>query len=61
LLLNGFHFLPIEMEHLVPIVSLAFHHRDPFDRLLIAQAMVEQMPLVSGDPAFDPCPVQKLW
>ncbi len=61
MLLNGVQFLPIEMEHLVPIVGLPFHHRDPFDRLLIAQAMVEQMPLVSGDPAFDPYPVQKLW
>ena len=61
MLLNGVQYLPIEMEHLVPVVGMAFHHRDPFDRLLIAQAMVEQMPIVSGDPAFDPYPVQKLW
>ena len=61
MMLNGVHFLPIEMGHLVPIVSLAFHHRDPFDRLLIAQAMIEQMPIVTGDPAFEPYPVQKLW
>ncbi len=61
MMLNGVHFLPIEMGHLVPVVNLAFHHRDPFDRLVIAQAIVEQMSIVSGDPAFNPYPVQRLW
>ena len=61
MMLNGIQFLPIEISHVVPVVTLPFHHRDPFDRLLIAQAMVEQIPIVSGDPAFDPYPVQKLW
>jgi PIN domain nuclease of toxin-antitoxin system len=58
---NGILFLGIAIEHLAPVVSLPFHHRDPFDRLLIAQAMVEQMPLVSADPSFDPYPVTRLW
>jgi PIN domain nuclease of toxin-antitoxin system len=40
---------------------LPFHHRDPFDRLLIAQAMVEQMPIVSADIVFDTYPMQRLW
>jgi PIN domain nuclease of toxin-antitoxin system len=37
------------------------HHRDPFDRLLIAQAMVDQMQVVSADAAFDAHPIQRLW
>jgi PIN domain nuclease of toxin-antitoxin system len=41
--------------------GLPLHHRDPFDRMLIAQAMVEQIPIVSGDTAFDAYPVQRLW
>lgn len=45
--------LPIELRHLVPVASLPLHHRDPFDRLLIAQALVEGIPLLSRDPALD--------
>ncbi|MGH7201887.1 MAG: hypothetical protein ACREJB_14870 [Planctomycetaceae bacterium] len=37
------------------------HHRDPFDRLIAAQAMVEQIPLLSADPAFDAYPVHRIW
>jgi PIN domain nuclease of toxin-antitoxin system len=40
---------------------LPFHHRDPFDRLLVAQAMVEQIPIVSADTAFDAYGVRRLW
>lgn len=58
---NGFAVLPIEPRHCLPLVSLPRHHNDPFDRLMIAQAMVENMPIVSIDPAFDPHPVQRLW
>lgn len=50
--LNGFELLPIEIAHLAAVVTLPFHHRDPFDRLLIAQSMVEKMPIVSSDSAF---------
>lgn len=59
--LNGIELLQIEMPHIVAVASLPFHHRDPFDRLLIAQAIVEQMPIVSGDPAFDSYTIQRLW
>jgi len=51
--LNGFELLPIEVSHLAAVTTLPFHHRDPFDRLLIAQALAENMPIVSSDPAFD--------
>jgi len=59
--LNGIELLQIEMPHIVAVASLPFHHRDPFDRLLVAQAIVEQMPIVSGDPAFDLYTIQRLW
>ena len=59
--LNGIQLLGIELEHLTPVTTLPFHHRDPFDRLLVAQAMVEQMPIVSADPAFDAYPIGRLW
>jgi PIN domain nuclease of toxin-antitoxin system len=43
------------------LTSLPFYHRDPFDRLVIAQAMTEQVPVVSVDAAFDQYPVRRLW
>jgi len=58
---NGFTILPVEPAHAGALIALPFHHRDPFDRLLIAQAMVEGSPLVSGDPAFDSYPVRRVW
>ena len=58
---NAIDVLPITVAHLVAVSTLPLHHRDPFDRLLIAQAMVAQMPIVSADPAFDAYPVQRLW
>ena len=58
---NGFIILPVEPRHTAVLVSLPLHHRDPFDRLLIAQAMVEGISLVSIDAAFDPYPIARLW
>ncbi len=58
---NQFDILPIQPQHVGPLASLPFHHRDPFDRLLIAQAIVEQIPVISADLAFDAYPVQRLW
>lgn len=43
------------------LVSLPFHHKDPFDRMLAAQCLVGQIPLVSGDGVFDPYGIQRLW
>jgi PIN domain nuclease of toxin-antitoxin system len=59
--LNGIQLLGIELEHVTPVTTLPFHHRDPFDRLIVAQAMAEQMPIVSADPAFDAYPIERLW
>jgi len=58
---NDFRILPIEPKHTAVLTTLPFHHRDPFDRLLIAQAMVEAIPILSIDPAFDAYPVTRLW
>lgn len=52
LLQQGIHVLPIQTAHLQRLLSLPFHHRDPFDRLIIAQALTEEMTLVSDDAAF---------
>jgi PIN domain nuclease of toxin-antitoxin system len=59
--LNGIALLGITISHTAGVAKLPFHHRDPFDRLLIAQAMVEQMPIVSGDTAFDAYDATRLW
>ena len=58
---NGFELLNLEVPHAAMLISLPFHHRDPFDRLLIAQAMVEQMRIVSIDSALDAYQIQRLW
>ncbi len=51
--LNQIDLLPIEVSHLQAVSTLPFHHRDPFDRLIIAQAIVEKIGLVSVDKAFE--------
>ena len=58
---NGFRILPIEPQHTAVLTTLPLHHRDPFDRLLIAQAMVEQIPIISDDSLFDAYPIMRLW
>lgn len=59
--INRISLLPIELRHIFEMTRLPLHHRDPFDRLLIAQALVEGLPVVSADPAFDNYPIQRLW
>lgn len=51
--LNNIALLPIDIQHLKTMSMLPFHHRDPFDRLIIAQAMVEEAGLVSMDQVFE--------
>ncbi len=58
---NGFALLPIQLPHILTLDDLPLHHRDPFDRLLIAQARHENLTLVSRDPRFTAYPVQVLW
>ena len=58
---NGFRVLHIEPRHTERIITLPKPHNDPFDRLLIAQALADGMSLVSVDVAFDPYGVTRLW
>ena len=58
---NDFEILPIEPRHTSLLTTLPLHHRDPFDRLMIAQAMVEAVPIVTMDAAFDSYGVRRLW
>ena len=58
---NGFDVLPVEFKHTAVLTTLPLHHRDPFDRLIIAQAMVEDISVISSDDAFDAYPVRRLW
>lgn len=58
---NQFRILHIEPKHTAVLTTLPFHHRDPVDRLLIAQVIVEQIPIVSSDLAFDTYGVRRLW
>ena len=58
---NAFNILPIEPEHAAVLTAMPFHHRDPFDRMLIAQAIVEQASIVSADALIDMYPITRLW
>ena len=58
---NKFSLLNIEVQHLGRVVNLPFHHRDPFDRLLAAQSLMMNMPILSRDTAFDLYEVERLW
>lgn len=50
---NGFEVLPITFEHTAALISLELHHRDPFDRMIIAQALSEQLTVIGKDENFD--------
>jgi PIN domain nuclease of toxin-antitoxin system len=58
---NAFQPLSISMRHAFELETLPDLHRDPFDRMLVAQALAEQMPLVTGDEAVRAYPVTTIW
>ncbi len=58
---NDITLLPIHLTHLSRIAQMPLHHRDPFDRLLVAQCQVEGIPILSRDPAFDAYGIQRIW
>jgi PIN domain nuclease of toxin-antitoxin system len=59
--INSISLLSITVDHAVKVSALPFHHRDPFDRLLVAQALVSDMPIVGADGVFDAYGVKRLW
>lgn len=58
---QGIEILDITFEHLLRMNTLPYHHRDPFDRLIAAQAIHEQMSLISSDIVFDHYGVHRIW
>ena len=57
---NEIELLPVSLEHLIKLMNLDFHHRDPFDRLIIAQAITENLTLLSRDEHFKSYPEKVL-
>jgi PIN domain nuclease of toxin-antitoxin system len=58
---NGFAYLHIEPRHTARLTTMAHHHKDPFDRLLVAQALAEGIAIVSVDAQLDAYGVTRLW
>ena len=58
---NGFRPLAIDLRHAARVATLPFHHRDPFDRLLVAQALEEDLAVVSADPVLAKYGVNRIW
>ena len=58
---NRIKTLPISIDHLLALERLPMHHRDPFDRMLIAQSMEEDWPIITADPMFKQYPIQVIW
>jgi PIN domain nuclease of toxin-antitoxin system len=61
MLLNEIQGLPIQMSHALRVHALPEHHRDPFDRLLVAQCQLEEMPIVTSDSQFAAYEVEIIW
>ncbi|SRR5713101_9866468 len=58
---NGVSVLPVTLDHVLQIEGMELHHRDPFDRILIAQSLEANLPLVTSDPVFEKYPVRIIW
>ena len=57
----GMELLPIRYEHILQLERLPLHHSEPFDRLLIAQAVAESLPILTHDSKFPAYPVKLIW
>jgi PIN domain nuclease of toxin-antitoxin system len=61
LVANTFNSLPIQLSHALHVYTLPAHHRDPFDRILVAQSQLEDMPILTADPQIAQYPVEVIW
>ena len=61
LTVSNIELLEINLQHIEVVASLPLHHRDPFDRLIIAQSMAEQIPILSVDAIFDAYAIARVW
>ena len=59
--LNAIEVLPVQIGHALHVYQLPSHHRDPFDHLLIAQAQLEKLPILTADPQISRYPVEIIW
>jgi PIN domain nuclease of toxin-antitoxin system len=59
--INGFTILPIFPEHTICVSTLPFHHRDPFDRMLISQSITENIRIISKDSVFGEYDIDCFW
>jgi PIN domain nuclease of toxin-antitoxin system len=58
---NGVRLLPVSVGHVLRVEALPLHHRDPFDRVLIAQSIEEGWPIITADPLFERYAVDVIW
>jgi PIN domain nuclease of toxin-antitoxin system len=58
---NAISSLPVLMRHALRVYELPDHHRDPFDRMLVSQAQLESLPILTGDPQIAQYPVKVIW
>lgn len=58
---SEFTLLPISVKHTAIVAALPFHHRDPFDRMLVAQAISENIPIISIDRVLDSYSITRIW
>ena len=58
---EGFPWLPINVDHAWRVRELPLHHRDPFDRIIVAQALIERVPVITADPHFAKYGAQVRW
>ncbi len=61
LILNEIEILPIKLEHISVLAQLPLYHRDPFDRMIIAQTIAENLQVISKDKIFQKYPVKVIW
>jgi len=61
MLLNGIQGLPVQMSHALHVHALPQHHRDPFDRILVAQSRLEEIPIITSDPKITKYNVEIIW
>jgi len=61
LAINAIYSLPVQMSHALHVYTLPNHHGDPFDRMLVAQAQLENLPLLTNDPQIARYPVEIIW
>ena len=59
--LNAIESLPVVLDHALQVLTLPDHHRDPFDRMLVAQSRVEKLPILTADPQIRAYGVEVIW